>query len=141
VGLQDIDNVLFSFASTCLAAGSNCTLNSPEKFASASSLLAKIDETIDTLYAHPVPIYNMDVPAVVSAANIRRLLFTHMYAVGAWPALAKHLSAAFAGNYTSIARATTPRINAGSELKKDQSSFAISAIIVRVECLLVLTQC
>jgi hypothetical protein len=141
VGLQDIDNVLFSFASTCLAAGSNCTLNSSGKFASASSLLAKIDETIDTLYAHPVPIYDMDVPAVVSAANMRRLLFNNMYAVGAWPALAKHLSAAFAGNFTSIAQATTPRITAGSELKKDQSAFAVSAIIVRTESLFMSTEC
>jgi hypothetical protein len=132
VGLQDADNVLFSFALSCVAAGPNCTLNSAGKFASASSLIAKIDETIDALYAHPAPVYDMDVPAVVSAAHFRLWLYSSMKAVSGWETLAKDLSAAFEGNYTSIAQAMVPRVHAGSEHKRDQSTFSSSAIAVRV---------
>jgi hypothetical protein len=131
-GPQDVDNVLFSFASTCLAAGANCTLNFGDKFDSVSSLLAKIDETLDVLYAHPVPVYDMDQPVVVTAANLRQLMFQAMYKVSNWQLLAEHLNAAFHGNYTGIAKGTTLRVQRESSHKQDGSSFSALAIVVRL---------
>lgn len=130
-GLQDTDNVLFSFASSCLAAGGNCTLNNDAKITSTSALLSKIDQTIDSLYAKPVPILDLGIPAIATAWNLRRVLFQGMYSIAAWPTLAQRLSEGFSGNFTGIVDATLSRIHAESATKPDQSSHSVYAIIVR----------
>ena len=137
--MRDIDNVLFSFASSCLAAGLNCTLNSESKFKSASSLMAKIDETLDALYKKPVPVYGLDVPVVATAANLRALLFQSMYAISAWEGLAELLGQAFRGDFSQVVNTTMPRVHAGSAGQPDMSTFSTYAIIVR--SLLSLTIC
>lgn len=129
-GLQDVDDVLGSFASSCLAAGPNCTLNVKHNLPSTSALLSKIDATLDTLYRKPVPVYGMDVPAVATAYNLRTLMFQSMYNIRTWDALAERLSEAFEGNFTQIADRTLPRVPPDGGRRSDSSAYPGSAVMV-----------
>ena len=131
-GLDNIDDVLVSFASSCLAAGANCTLNSgTHKYASAGELLAKIDQTLDALYAKPVPVLDLDVPAVATAKNLREVMFGAMYSIKSWPVLAEHLQAAFSGNFSGIVNATMPRVNPAHVGQPDSTTPSTFPIFVR----------
>lgn len=131
-GLDNVDDVLSSFASSCLAAGANCTLNSgAHKFASAGELLAKIDQTLDELYVKPVPVFDLDVPAVATANNLREVLFSAMYGIKNWPVLAEHLQAAFSGNFSGIMNATMPRVNPAHVGQPDSTTPSTLPIFVR----------
>jgi hypothetical protein len=136
VGLDNVDDVLTAFATSCFHAGANCTLNAlaPNKvlnFTSPKALLDAIDATLDALYASPVPIFDLPTPAVATAANLRALLFISMYSIGFWPALAEHLAAAFSGDFTGIVRATTTTADPASANQPDGSLFSTYIIFVR----------
>jgi hypothetical protein len=134
-GLNNVDDVLVSFATSCYEAGLNCTLNAfpPNallNFTSPEALLSAIDITLDNLYAKPVPIYSLPTPAVATVSNFRRLLFSAMYNIGKWPALAEHLAAAFNGNFTGIVNATMQKVDAVNLQRSDSSRWANSVIFV-----------
>jgi ATP-dependent phosphoenolpyruvate carboxykinase len=134
-GLDNIDDVLESFASSCYNAGSNCALNSFKpnsvlNFTRPSALLSAIDNILDSLYARPVPIFDLPVPATVTASNVRGLLFRAMYSITKWPQLAEDLAAAFNGNFTSIVNATMQKVNVASVQKPDDSTFSTNVIFV-----------
>jgi hypothetical protein len=133
--LDNVDDVLSSFATSCFYAGTNCTLNAlaPNKvlnFTSPKALLNAIDTTLDALYASPVPIFDLPTPAVANAGNLRAVLFRSMYKIDSWPALAEHLAAAFTGNFTGIVNATTAKVDPASAHKPDSSSSSTMAIFV-----------
>jgi hypothetical protein len=134
-GLDNVDDVLESFASSCHKAGSNCTLNSfrPNSvlnFTSPVALLSAIDTTLDNLYTKPAPVFDLPVPAVATASDIRGLLFNAMYSITKWPELAEHLAAAFNGNYTGIVHATMEKVDSANVKKPDGSTFSSNAIFV-----------
>jgi hypothetical protein len=136
-GLDDIEDVLSSFASSCFAAGDKCSLNSVRptsvfNFTQPVALLQAIDTTLDALYSRPVPVFDLAVPTVAQAFNLRGLLFGHMYSIASWPALADHLAAAFAGNFTGIVDVTMVKVNAQDATKPDSSGRARDVIFVRV---------
>jgi hypothetical protein len=135
--MENVDDVLSSFASSCFAAGASCSLNAVRpsaafRFTRPAALLEAIDTTLDALYAKPVPILDLPVPAVARASNLRVLLFGHMYSIASWPALADHLAAAFSGNFTGIVAATMGKAHAADATKPDSSAYAKDAIFVRV---------
>lgn len=130
-GLDNVDDVLSSFASSCIKAGKNCTLNSsPHNFSTADGILSKIDDTLNSLYAHPVPILDLDIPAIATAANLRGLMFSAMYSISNWPNLAEHLQAAFNGNFTGLVNATLSRVDAKHAKERDSASSSTMAIFV-----------
>lgn len=130
VALEDVGNLLSSFASSCLAAGSNCALNSGSKFASASALLARIDEALDALYDKPAAVYGLDTPAIATAADLRTLLYHSMYHIKTWGDLAQRLSEAFDVDFTRIVNTTRPKIHPESVSDPEISTFATHAIAV-----------
>jgi hypothetical protein len=88
--------------------------------------------TLDALYAKPMPIFDLPVPTVMHASNLRGLLFGHMYSITSWPVLAEHLAAAFSGNFTGIVNATMIKVHAEDVTKPDSSAYATDVIFVRV---------
>jgi hypothetical protein len=132
-GLDDADNVLKLFTSSCVSAGRNCSLNTKYKFETGEQLLAKIDQTLDSLYTQPVPIFDLEVPAVATAANLRALLFRSMYSMASWPGLSEDLAAAFDGNFTGIVNRTQPRVSSEHVGKPDGSLFSTFAVTVSEE--------
>lgn len=130
-GQKDIDKVLQIFASSCVAAGPNCTLNAEFKFASGDALLAKLDSTIDALYQHSVPI-NSTTGDVVTAANLRGLLGILVYGIEYWPLAASVLASAFKGNFMELAQITSPTVNPEDAQQSDLGLFAGNAIAVSV---------
>jgi hypothetical protein len=137
VGIEDIDEVLSSFASSCFAAGKNCTLNaftpnSVFNFTRPAALLQAIDTTLDALYAKPVPVYDLAVPSVVTASNLRTLLFQAMYSMARWPEYAERLAAVFNGNFTGLLNATMVKVNPEHAKRLDSSDFSVNVIFVRL---------
>jgi hypothetical protein len=140
-GLDDIDAVLDSFATSCFNAGSNCTLNAFKpndvlNFTSPKALLDAIDATLDSLYTSPVPIFDLPLPAVATAAYLRAQLFSSMYSMKSWPTLAEHLAAAFTGNFTGLVNASTVQLKPESVHKPDSSSNSVFAIFVSLDPML-----
>lgn len=92
---------LRGFASSCLAAKENCTLNLLN-FTSSDELLNAIGKTVDSLYANPEPLYDLPYPVTVTAADVRFSLGEQMYTISRWPALAAGLALALTGNYSAV---------------------------------------
>jgi hypothetical protein len=129
--------VLRSFASSCYDAKENCTLNALKpnsvlNFTGPDALLSAIDHTLDSLYNSPVPIYDLDVPAVATSSSLRYLLFRGMYSIDSWPTLADHLAHMFQGNYTGIVNATMNKVVANDATKPDDSIFSVHVVTVRL---------
>lgn len=114
-----------------MEAGPNCTLNVGSKFDSASALLKQIDSTVDALYVHPAPVYGLEVPGIVTARNLRLLLFSSMYKIASWPALSNILLQAFEGELADVMQLTTVPVQGESANKSDSSGLATHAIVVR----------
>lgn len=93
---------LRGFASSCLAAKENCTLNQ-FNFTSPDELLGAIGNTVDTLYNNPEPIYDLSYPVTVTASDLRYALGGLMYSITDWPLLADGLALVLSGNYTVLA--------------------------------------
>jgi hypothetical protein len=79
-----------------------------------------------------VPIYDLAVPAVATASNLRSLLFGAMYKVTSWPELAEHLSAMFTGNFTGVVNATVVKVDPEHAKKPDRSGYSTDVIFVRL---------
>jgi hypothetical protein len=131
-GLDNVDDVLESFASSCYKAGSNCTLNSFKpnsvlNFTGPAALLSAIDTTLDSLYVKPVSILDLLIPATT---NVRGLLLGAMYSMARWPNLAEHLAAAFNGNFTGIVNTTMQKVDAANAKRPDSSNFSEKVIFV-----------
>lgn len=129
-GPQDLDNTLFAFANTCLKAGSACALNA-SNFSTVSTLIAKLDDTIDSLYALPSPVHGLAIPTVATAANLRVALLKALLRTESWDVLAEFLSAAMNGNFTTVVQRTKPTISPSSAGIPDISHLAGAAIFVR----------
>lgn len=134
-GQQDLDKVFTIFASSCLAAGPNCTLNAEYNFTSTSALVGKIDETLNALYNDAVPVYGLDVPAVGTAANLRAALIRSMYSINLWPGLAALLGQAFKGEFTEMVNTTMPVVSPTSVGQPDYSTYATEVIVVCISAL------
>ncbi|KZT30760.1 hypothetical protein NEOLEDRAFT_1126381 [Neolentinus lepideus HHB14362 ss-1] len=119
-GLDNIDDVLSSFARSCASAGSSCALSHMD----APSILSSIDTLIDTLYANPVPVTDLQAPAVATAANFRQLLFGSMYRIQTWTDLAEHIYNGLQGNFSGIVKATTSKVNASGAYIPDASAYS-----------------
>jgi hypothetical protein len=135
-GLDNVDDVLRSFASSCYDAKENCTLNdlkpnSVLNFTGPNALLSAIDDTLDSLYSSPVPVYDLDVPAIATSSSLRSLMFRAMYSIDSWPSLADHLANVFQGNYTGIVNATIVKVIPEDVEKPDSSTLANNVITVR----------
>ncbi|KDQ62976.1 hypothetical protein JAAARDRAFT_28963 [Jaapia argillacea MUCL 33604] len=123
-GLDDIENVLSSFASACSSAGDACALSHLKP----SEILFNIDQMLDYLYYNPTPITDLRTPTIATAANLRGLLFRSMYKIQTWPDLAAHLDQAFRGNFSGIVNATMPHIDGEGALKNDESTYSTQPI-------------
>ncbi|EPQ50268.1 hypothetical protein GLOTRDRAFT_123620 [Gloeophyllum trabeum ATCC 11539] len=121
---NDIDNVLYSFAESCVSSGSACALSAM----SPSEIVSKLDETIESLYYNPQPITDLPAPAVATARNIRQLVFSAMYRIKDWPDLAVHLDNAFKGNYSGVVNASMVHIDPEGASKLDYSSYSGNTI-------------
>ena len=118
------------FASTCLSAGANCSLNA-FNFSSADALLDAIDKTVDELYASPVPIDDLYQPAVAIASDLLASLGNAMYSIDRWPLLADGLALAFTGNFTPIVSITRPWLSKSNVDPPGNSPYALNVISVR----------
>lgn len=127
---EDVNNLLFSFASSCLQAGSACALTADSSITSIHVLLAKIETLLDNLYAKPVPAFGLDVPAVATTADLRTLLFHSMYQPKTWVNLAQRLSEAFQGDFSEILKETMPRVHQSTVDQPEFSTFSTHAIAV-----------
>ncbi|TFK56596.1 alpha/beta-hydrolase [Heliocybe sulcata] len=123
-GLDNVDDVLSSFAHSCASAGDACPLS----YMDAPSILSSIDNLINTLYTNPAPVTDLDVPAVATAANVRQLLFHSMYKIQTWPDLAEHIYNGLQGNFTGIVNATTSKVNPNGASLPDTSQFSTMPI-------------
>jgi len=119
-----VDNVLFSFAESCVEVGDSCALS----FLSPSEIVSRIDETIESLYYTPQPINDLPVPAVATANNVRSLIFQAMYKIQTWGDLAVHLENAFKGNFSGVVNETMLRVDPGGGSKPDYSSYSGNTI-------------
>ncbi|TFK45299.1 hypothetical protein OE88DRAFT_1640078 [Heliocybe sulcata] len=121
---NDVDNVLFSFAESCVQAGGACALSS----LSPSEIVARVDETIELVYYTPQPVTDLPVPAVATAANLRKLIFDAMYKIQKWGDLAVHLDNAFHGNFTGVVNETMVKVDPEGRSKPDYSSYSGNTI-------------
>ncbi|EPQ60477.1 alpha/beta-hydrolase [Gloeophyllum trabeum ATCC 11539] len=119
-GLDNIDDVLSSFATACEATGDACALS----YMAAPEILGAIDQMIDSLYAKPVPVTGLRVPAVAKASHVRQLLFNNMYRIQSWPDLAEHLYNGLRGNFSGIVNATSPKVDPNGASLPDRSEHA-----------------
>lgn len=136
-GPQDTDHVVQIFASACVAAGTDCSLNTEFNFTSGNALLAKIDSTIDALYQQSVPV-SSTTEGIATAANLRGLLTTAAYSISLWPLAADLLTSAFKGDFTGIVDFTLPPILPEDAKQPDRAMFATEAIAVSISVLCLL---
>lgn len=131
-GLDDIDRVIEQFASSCLAAKSNCSL---APLGSAKAILSALDLVIDQLYHTPVPV---DLPVagfVGLARHAKDLILTSAYRITAWPALADHFAEAhFRGNFTGLINATLSHLDDSVAEAAKVSPAARSLVSSLTEC-------
>ena len=118
------------FASTCFSAGVNCSLNA-FNFSSADDILDTIDQTVDALYESPVPIYDLDQPAVATASDLRVVLGSAMYHITMSPLLADGLALALTGNFTPIVSTARPWLSKSNGEAPANSPYAPNVITVR----------
>jgi len=130
-GVADIDKLVETFASTCIEAGPNCTLNAAGPFNSSKELLAKLDATIDELYYHPAPTYGLGMPSTVTTKDLRPKLIDAMYTPHKWPALAALLAKVFAGDFSVLGTPIEAASLSNLATLPDQNTFAVVAIRVR----------
>lgn len=128
-GLDDTDKVFEAFASTCIKAGQNCSLNALYNFNNSAALVSKVDSTIDSLYSNPLPGY-IGEPVVANAATLRQIIFSGSFFSVQWPELASVLGDVMQGNVTSLLALTTQRISDQLAGLPDGSPFAQNAIFV-----------
>ncbi|TFK45306.1 hypothetical protein OE88DRAFT_1689184 [Heliocybe sulcata] len=121
---DDFDNVLFSFADSCVKSGDACALSS----LSPRDIVLRIDETIESLYYKPQPVTDLAVPAVATAANLRKLIFDAMLKIQTWSDLAVELREVFIDNYTGLMHKTMVKIDPAGGSKPDYSSYSGNAI-------------
>ncbi|KAH8924614.1 hypothetical protein BT69DRAFT_1240921 [Atractiella rhizophila] len=93
-GLDDIDNVLYSFAESCLSNGpSLCPLAA--HFSKASDLLEAMDALIDSLYLSPQPSSSKNIPSLIyRAGHIRQAYFQITYRTSQWKSFSEALEKA-----------------------------------------------
>lgn len=127
--LLDMSNTFRAFASTCLLAGANCSLNA-FNFSSTDSLLSTIDQTMDALYENPAPIYDLDQPAVATASDLRSALMGTITNIGSWPILANSLALALIGNFTPLVNIARPWLSKSNIVLPDNSPYAQNVIFV-----------
>ncbi|KZT30140.1 hypothetical protein NEOLEDRAFT_1054630 [Neolentinus lepideus HHB14362 ss-1] len=120
--LDDYDNLLSAFTQSCVAAGNHCALSSYN----ASEILAKIDETLDSLYWNPATVTDLRIPAVVTAGDLRSLIFLSMYKISLWPMLAEQLRDLFEGNFTSL---VSMYIDPEGASKPDRSTWSAKTVM------------
>ncbi|EPQ57573.1 hypothetical protein GLOTRDRAFT_137872 [Gloeophyllum trabeum ATCC 11539] len=120
----EIGDVLQGFADSCAAAGAACPLSK----LTSSGIIAKINATLDSLYASPVSVADVGYPAVADASLLRGVLQNGMYSIIDWPDLASTLDQVFTGNYTPLVQAILPPIDANDKTKPDLSAYANAVI-------------
>jgi hypothetical protein len=138
--VQDTDALFKAFASTCLAKGSDCALKA-FNFSSSSALLRKIDDTIDSLYIEPVPVFGLGHPAFATAGVVRTALTQSLYATAIWPQTASGLADAFKGNFTSLVAAYDTWVNPSDAGKPDNGAYALFPILVCIKTSCLLAPC
>lgn len=121
--------VLRGFASSCIAAKDNCTLNS-FNFTSPDDLLGAIGNAVDALYANPELIDNLPSPAIATASDLRYALLSFSSAMTRWPTLAGILVQVFSGNYAALANLGRLAINPDYAKVHDTGAFAAQIIFV-----------
>jgi hypothetical protein len=120
---------LAAFASACLANGSDCALKA-FNFTSPSALLRKIDDTIDSLYNEPVPVFGLGHPAAATAALMRITLTNLIWIPAIWSQSASWLADAFKGNFTSLVAAYDPWVSPSDAGQPDNGGYAWYSIFV-----------
>jgi hypothetical protein len=93
--------------------------------------MARIDRTVDDLYAHPAPAISNGAPATVRAGNLRWLLLQDIYGVRTWPDLSDTLVLAFNGTFDPVAQVTVKPVNSSLAGLPGGSQMALLAIVVR----------
>ncbi|KAH8826453.1 hypothetical protein DL96DRAFT_1608022 [Flagelloscypha sp. PMI_526] len=90
LGLDNINDVLQEFASTCVLAGQDvCAL---AHLGSAENILQALNELVDSLYFNPRPLLGAGYPSLVEAHHLRAFLYVTTYAIASWPEAAKLLN-------------------------------------------------
>lgn len=85
---------------------------------------------LDNLYEKPVPILDLDIPAVATSSSLRGLMFHSLYTVGNWGTLAERLSEGLRGDFTGIVAATLSRVDPAQVLAPDSSAYTNPPIMV-----------
>ncbi|KZT19687.1 alpha/beta-hydrolase [Neolentinus lepideus HHB14362 ss-1] len=119
-----IGHVFQAFADNCASAGDACAIGSKM---TSNEIIAKINGTLDSLYASPVSV-NVGYPATVDAGLLRGVLQGGMFSVRDWPTTASTLAQVFAGNYSTLVQTMLPAANPNDKTKPDDSAYAANVI-------------
>ncbi|TFK54008.1 alpha/beta-hydrolase [Heliocybe sulcata] len=116
--------VIQGFVDSCVSAGSACAIGGNM---TSTDIYAKLNATLDSLYASPVPV-DVGYPATVNAGPVRAVMQSGIFSVRDWPSLASTLAQVFAGNYSTLAQTFLTAPNPNDTAKPDDSLYAGSVI-------------
>lgn len=126
-GLDDLENLYQTFATSCASHTDACALSS---IGSGPDIISAIDKLIDNLYDHPEAVFGLGNPGVVEARDLRKIIFGSMYDIRAWPGLAQLVMPALNGTWSPLLQAAQVVIQPDAASKNDSSIFAAPAIYV-----------
>ncbi|KAI9741172.1 MAG: hypothetical protein M1834_002885 [Cirrosporium novae-zelandiae] len=99
--LDDTDQVLEAFYSTCSAAGLQCAIGGTRGI---EGVRAIVEETLEHLKQHPLPVQGRHGPAIITHSDLVWLMFGELYSpIKGFPKLARLLADITQGNGTAFA--------------------------------------
>lgn len=95
-GFHDTDKTFSGFLSSCIAAGSNCTLSRLNL--TSAQLEESVFDLIETAKYHPIPYQGI----LLDYTLVRNVIFLSLTQLVSWPALATFLHALFTHNMSEL---------------------------------------